>query len=240
MKPIWMKVFIRHTYASLEGRGVHDCVHHIQDRLRSEQDGMKYCLQMDIKQFFPSIDVNILKLQVRRKIKDVDLLWLIDTIIDSSDDGIPVGNYLSQYLGNVFLSDLDHHIKEKLKIKNYFRYCDDLVLFSSSKNELHKCRINIEDELNNLNMTLKDDWRVFPINKGLDFLGYRFYNTHTLMRRRNRDSFHDALKRFKKFGDLFTHSHVRAVIMSYWGWTQHCNGWNMFDLYVNSEYLNDK
>src|SRR6185436_15260850 len=95
----------------------------------------KYCLKLDIKKFYPSVDHDILKQLLRRKFKDPDLLWLLDEIIDSAD-GLPIGNYLSQYFANFYLTYFDHWLKEEERIGPYFRYADDLVFLSPDKESL--------------------------------------------------------------------------------------------------------
>jgi hypothetical protein len=87
---------------------------------------------MDIKKFYPSITHSILKDIIRKKIKDKKLLFLLDEIIDSTD-GVPIGNYLSQFFANLYLAYFDHWVKEELKAKYYYRYADDLVILSDSK-----------------------------------------------------------------------------------------------------------
>ena len=92
---------------------------------------------MDIKKFYPSINHDILKQIIRYKIKDEELLQLLDEIIDSAE-GVPIGNYLSQFFANLYLAYFDHWIKEILKVIYYFRYCDDITILGSSKEELHE------------------------------------------------------------------------------------------------------
>lgn len=100
--------------------------------MRTDPDGTRYCLKLDIRKFYPSIDHATLKKVVRQKIKDPDLLWLLDGIIDSAD-GVPIGNYISQYFANLYLSELDHRLKEFIGVKYYYRYADDIVVLSDSK-----------------------------------------------------------------------------------------------------------
>ena len=157
LEPIWTKSLIADTYSSLKGRGIHKGVKRVKKVLR-DREGTRYCLKMDIHKFYPSIDHNILKQVIRKKIKDKDLLWLLDEIIDSAE-GIPIGNYLSQYFGNLYLSELDHWLKEQKRCKYLFRYCDDMVILYSNKRRLGELRKEISNYLNvNLNLVLKDNW----------------------------------------------------------------------------------
>lgn len=92
--------------------------------------------------------------------------------------GVPIGNYLSQFFGNLYLSGFDHWMKEEQKCKYYFRYCDDIVVLHADKKHLAKLRIKVEKYLKTeLDLILKGNWQVFPVSiRGIDFLGYRFFS----------------------------------------------------------------
>ncbi len=220
VEPIWTAQLIRDTWASIKGRGIHKGVRRIKQSLL-DRENTQYCLKMDVRKFYPSVDNEIMKQIIRNKIKDENLLWLIDEIIDSAE-GLPIGNYLSQFMSNIYLSGLDHWIKETLGAKYYFRYCDDMVLLGSSKSELHKQRVLIGDYLkDNLNLQLKYDWQVFPVDvRGIDFLGYRFFHDYTLVRK-------SIVKRFKrKYKQNSTKS-----IPAYWGWFKWADSYNLVKKY---------
>ena len=131
-------------------------------------------MKLDIKKYYPSIDKEILKNKFKKMFKDKELLWLLNTIIDS-EENVPIGFYTSQWFANFFLTDLDHYIKENLKIKYYIRYADDMVLFSNNKKNLHKARILIEEYLKKENLKLKENYSLFKVdNRFIDFIGYKF------------------------------------------------------------------
>lgn len=191
---IWLRGFIRDTYASLPGRGVHDGVRRIRKALKDVK-ATQCCLKLDVRKFYQSVDHEALKVCLRRKIKDAEVLSLIDLIIDSAP-GVPIGNYSSQYFANVFLSDFDHWIKEQLGVRYYFRYCDDLVLLGSDKEVLHHLRVKISERLTEMHLDLKRNWQVFPVDaRGIDFLGYRFFHGYTLVRKSIVQKFKKKLKR---------------------------------------------
>ena len=155
LEPIWRKTLINNTYSSIKGRGIHRAVIKLKHILKEDRVNTKYCLKFDIQKFYPSIDNVILKKIIRRKIKCNKTLNLLDEIINSTD-GIPIGNYLSQYFGNLYLSYFDHYCKEVLKCKYYFRYCDDIVILDSNKEFLHDCFSKINYYLNNeLKLSIK-------------------------------------------------------------------------------------
>ena len=180
--PFWERSLIRNTFAALPGRGIHDAVKRVTAATLGSE-GL-YVLKMDVKQFYPSVDHEVLKQIIRRQIKDAALLRMLDEIIDSGP-GLPIGNYLSQYFGNLVLSPVDHYVTARLGFRYYYRYCDDIVVLHHSKQELHQlCRL-IQNELASLRLEVKHSWQVFPLaQRGLDFVGYRFWPTHVLVRKK--------------------------------------------------------
>lgn len=181
IEDIWINSLISQTYSSIKGRGIHSCAHKLQNDLYKYKP--IYCFKMDIKKFYPSINHNILKVIIRKKIKDRELLDLLDQIIDSAK-GVPIGNYLSQYFGNLYLNGFDHWIKEIKHIKFYYRYCDDVVILHNDKKFLHDLFKEINTYLNmKLKLRIKENYQIFPINKrGIDFVGYRFFGDYILLR----------------------------------------------------------
>lgn len=215
LAPIWDRSFIRDTYAAIPGKGVHDGVRRMKKAL-ADVEGTRYCLKLDVRKYYESVDTGILSTIVRQKIKDPDVLWLLDEIIGSSE-GIPIGNYLSQYFGNLYLSGIDHFAKEVLRCRYYFRYCDDVVVLASSKENLHRIKTSLEAELHTLKLRVKDNWQVFPVDcRGVDFLGYRFFHGYTLVRKRIVQRFKSKVRR----GD-------KACLAAYNGWFKHANTHNL-------------
>ncbi len=214
IEPILIKTFTSNTFSCIKGRGIHGAANAVKHALK-DIDNTKYCLKLDIKKFYPSIDHDVLKNILRRKIKDKDLLWLLDDIVDSAE-GLPIGNYTSQYFSNLYLTYLDHWIKENQRVKYYFRYADDIVILSPDKKILHKLLNEIKNYLStNLKLTVKNNYQIFPVkSRGIDFLGYVFYHTHTLLRK-------SIKKKFSKTMKLKSNKHSLA---SYSGWIKHCSG----------------
>jgi len=237
LEPIWVSTLITDTYSSLKGRGIHNGVRRIKNALTDKENTI-YCLKMDIRKFYPSIDHTILKSIIRQKIKDPDVLWLLDEIINSTD-GVPIGNYLSQYFGNIYLSVLDHWIKENQNCKYYFRYCDDIVILYSDKNHLSQLRKDISNYIESvLNMKLKDNWQVFPVDKrGIDFLGYRFYHDHIILRKSIITRFKQKIKDIKENHQSLTSTNIINSIMSYNGWMKHADCYNLQNKYIDKDMI---
>ena len=172
LEPVFTKIFIANTYSCIKGRGIHGAATAVKKALK-DVDNTTYCLKLDIKQFYPSINHDVLKTIIRRKIKDKDLLWLLDDIIDSTN-GVPIGNYTSQYFANLYLTYFDHWLKEVKKVKYYFRYADDMVILHGSKEYLHQLLAEIREYIENqLQLTIKDNYQISPVeSRGIDFVGY--------------------------------------------------------------------
>ena len=94
LEPIWVNLFIANTFACIKERGIHKVVKVLKHDLKYNYEETTYCLKLDIRKFYPSINHDILKQIIRKKIADSQLLKLLDSIIDSAD-GVPIGNYLS-------------------------------------------------------------------------------------------------------------------------------------------------
>lgn len=229
VQPVIMRGMYEYTCGSVPGRGTSLGQNTLRKWLDNDYKGTKYCLKMDIRKFYPSVDNETLKVMFRRKIKDQDCLWLIDTIIDSAE-GLPIGNYTSQWFANFYLEGLDHYIKEQLGVKYYIRYVDDLVPLGPNKKKLHKARIAIGDYLAGIHLSIKDNWQVFRVNdRAIDFLGFRFFRDKTILRKKT------ALRmrrRFKKISKKPAMSFRDAcAVISYWGWIKRSNSYNFYHKY---------
>jgi retron-type reverse transcriptase len=232
LEPHFVNTFIRDSYSCIKGRGIHDGAKRVRKAL-ADADGTKYCLKLDIRKFFPSIDNQILKNLLRRKFKDSSLLFLLDEIIDSAE-GVPIGNYLSQYFANFYLSYFDHWIKEKKQVKYYFRYCDDMVILSSDKQYLHYLRKEIQDYLlGNLKLSVKKNWQVFPVeSRGIDFLGYVFFHSHTRLRKSIKKNFARKIKHAVGLRRV-------EILGSYKGWCMHANCVNLYKKLTDMNLFSD-
>ena len=221
MEPWFRQHFIVDTYSSIKGRGIHRGLYRVKRALRNNPN-LKYCLKLDIKKFYPSIDKEILKCMLANDIKDKRLLSLLFGIIDSCESGVPIGNYTSQYFANYYLTHLDIYVKQKLGCKYYFRYCDDIIVLASSKEELHRVFEVIKLKAMSLNLNIKSNYQIFPIeSRGVDFLGYITRRGYIKIRKKTKQSF---IK--------FCKEHKDKSISSYFGMLKHCNGRNLWKSWV--------
>ncbi len=229
LEPIWTPTFTADTYACIRGRGIHSLLRKIRKDLRNDPEGTRYCFKMDVRKFYPSIDHDLLKKVVRRKIKDPDLLWILDDIIDSAD-GVPIGNYISQYFANLYLSELDHLLKEFVGVRYYYRYADDIVILSGSKEHLSGVMVFVNDYLNTERLLdMKRNYQIFPVDsRGIDFVGYVIYRTHALARKRNKQALCREVFKLRRKG--LPDEEIRLLMASRLGFMVHCDSKHLINI----------
>ena len=214
IEPIFEPTFIHDSYANRIDKGTHRAL----DRAQQFAQQNRYVLPCDVKQFFPSIDHEILRGILARKVADPGLLWLIDRILESGvgvlsqeyemvyfpgDDlfaasrgrGMPIGNLCSQHWANTYLNELDQFVKRQLYVRCYLRYVDDMLLFSDDNGQLWEWRAAIIEKLAGLRLTLHQN-RARPrsVSEGIPFLGFVVYPTHRRLKRRKGIAFQRKLR----------------------------------------------
>jgi len=189
IKPYLTRGMYAYSCASVEGRGSYYGYKYVK-RILQDTKNTKYCLVMDIKRFYPSIDQDVLMDKFRKIIKDRRTIELIDKIVRSVPSGVPIGNYTSQWFANFFLQDYDHFVKERLHARYYVRYMDDMLLFCSSKDHLHFCVRRSKNFLKIQKLKIKPNYQVFlvankiALGRAPDFLGYKFFRNFIALRGR--------------------------------------------------------
>lgn len=225
IEPIFESGFIYHTYGCIRGRGQHKG----SMKCLEFSSNYEYCLKMDIRKFYPSINRDILMQLIRRKIKDKRLLKVIETIIYSHDTGLPIGNLPSQLCGNIYMSKFDHWVKHELRFKNYIRYVDDFIFVSNSKEELKEVAEKVEKFLaEELKLTLSKK-QLFKTKQGIDFLGYRHFKGYRLLRKRTATKLKRVVNHIDKAYEK-GHKNIEqcmSTINSYVGWISKCNAHNL-------------
>jgi len=216
IEPIFDRRFIFDLYSNRKGKGTHRAVLRYQNFARKN----KYVLKCDIRKFFPSIDHEILKEEIRRKIADTDALRLIDTIIDHSNEqetvieyypgddlftphqrkrGLPMGNLTSQFFANIYLNRFDHFIKESLRCGSYLRYVDDWCCFDDSKDYLWEIMAEAVRFMESFRLRIHDEKPVvFPVTEGLAFLGHRVFPGYRLLKKDNIHRFRRKMKGWQR------------------------------------------
>lgn len=232
--------------------------------LLTDEENTRYCYKIDLHHYYQSINHEVLKQKFRKVFKDPELLWLLDEIADSintateedlielslsgeievdPNTGIPIGNYMSQYSGNFYLSSFDHWVKEELHVKHYYRYMDDVVIFASSKEELHEIHRKVTAYTRDyLHLNIKGNYQIFPTKvRGVDFVGYRFFGEYTLLRKSTAINFKRKMRACrKKMEDNIPPTYSEwCSFNSYKGWLGNCDSYRLFKKYMEPliEYM---
>ncbi len=228
LEPILLKRFYEYSCGNIIKKGTSYGQKMIRYWMDNDKKNTKYCLKMDIKKYYPSVNKELLKLKFEKVLKDSNTLELINKIIDSICDGLPLGNYTSASFANFYLNDLDIFLKEKNNIKYYVRYVDDLILFSGNKKKLYKFIGEVKRFLKEEKLELKGNYQIFNLeNRDLDFLGLRFFRDKTILRKRNmyrisRRALKISKKKYVDFKDA-------CAMVSYYGWIKRSNSYNFYN-----------
>ncbi len=257
LEPIWTKTFTYNTYSCIKRRGIEACAKQVDKIIKQYKDTPLYCLKIDICKYYPSINHDVMKRIIRLKIKDKDLLDLLDEIIDSAE-GLPIGNYLSQYLANLYLCYFMHYINERMPndIKSILNldytpkiycteYADDIVFYSDSKDILHQVfvlsKIYLERELK---LNIKGNYQIFPIaynrydrhGRVLDYVGYKFYKNQKLIRKRIKQNFCRLVYKINKYLLTLSLAEYKQLIAPYLGWAKHSDSKHLLTKIINKKY----
>jgi retron-type reverse transcriptase len=244
---IFEKSFIYDSYANRKEKGTHRAI----DRFQTYMQKHRYVLKCDIRKYFPSIDHEILYGLLQRKIADNDVLWLIRTIIESSNPqepvcdyfegdglfepldrrkGLPIGNLTSQFFGNVYLNGFDHYIKDTIGCKAYLRYVDDFAVFSNDKKELWAVKSSMDEYLQGLRLKLHvKKTRIFPVNSGCEFLGFYVYPHFRKVKKANVRLFEGRLRALQA-GFRKGRKTLEDIRCSIQGWIAHAEHANSYGL----------
>lgn len=267
LKPIFMKGMYKHSYGSIPKRGGHKGKKVIEKWIGNDPKNVKYCLKADITKYYESIKRENLKKKLKKIIHDEKFLNILYKVIDvklkrnySIDedefnrllDGLLLGFYPSQWFGNWYLQDFDHFVKEKLGIKYYIRYMDDIVCFCSNKRKLHKALDEMKEYLSNLDLEFNGKTQIFRYSyqkknphykdgddskykyidcgRDLDFMGFRFFRYRTILRKSimlkmTRKARKISWKQKPTIYDM-------RQMMAYLGWLNATDTYNVYENYI--------
>jgi len=207
IEPIFDKGFIYDSCANRIGRGSLFALNRFEEfkrKVNKNNTHGGYVLKADVKHYFDEINHNVLLGIIKNKIVDEELIGLIKLILNNykfvtSGKGMPLGNLTSQFLANVYLNELDYFIKHELKIKYYIRYVDDFVIFHSSRTQLEIWKKEIDNFLREkLKIELHPQkTKIISLSRGVDFVGFRNFYHHRLLRKRNIRNIKRKIQYFK-------------------------------------------
>lgn len=188
---------IKTSAASIKGRGMHKLSKKIRRDIENDRDGTRYYYQSDIHKFYESIcQIKMIRC-IERYIKDKELLPILRSFITIMEHGLSIGLRSSQCYGNLYLSAVDHYMKEVIGVKYYYRYCDDIVMLAGTKKELWRYRNALWEQIGKLNLEIKPSEAVRPISEGIDFLGFVYDGEKARIRKHTKQKAARALKRVK-------------------------------------------
>jgi retron-type reverse transcriptase len=225
--------FIFDSYASRKEKGTHRGINKLNifiNKVTQNKRKRGYVLKCDIRKFFDSVNHNVLKKIIKKRITDERLLILIEKIINSLENlpgrALPLGNVTSQLFSNIYLNELDQFVKHKLKAKYYARYCDDFVIVSDSPNFLNGCLVKVRDFCRDeLLVDLHPNKvEIRKIHLGIDFLGYVSLPHYKVLRTRTKNRMMKKLTKLKNEYDLgkVEKDKIEQVLQSYFGMLKHC------------------
>lgn len=202
LEDMFVSTFTTDTYSCIKNRGIHALVNNLKYSLQNKEQ-TKYALQIDLRKFYPNVKHDILKNQLQRKIKDPKMLWFLYNVIDSAP-GVPIGNYLSSYFSNFYLTPFDHWIKEDQQAGPYFRYSDDILTLADNKPQLHKLLYEIRSYLGDtLKLEVKGNYQIYPVaSRGIDIVGYVLNHDYIRLRKRIKQNWARAVAKNKPLASL--------------------------------------
>lgn len=221
--PIFEKTLLPQTFACRKNMGTHAGVKFIQSRLRKTD--AKYFLKTDYSKFFPSIDRSILHDRIQRKISCSSTLKILEEIIPPHGKGIPIGSLTSQLFANVYGCIADRFIHFELGERNWDRYMDDIVIIGDDKERLFDNFLRLNDfSMANMKLNI-GKWQVSKTSSGINFLGYRIWKSHKLLRK---DSVTRAKRKISRYIEAKDDVSLSKFIASWSGHAKWADTNNLF------------
>lgn len=242
MQPVMLRGMYHWSCASLPGRGGKRVQEYTERILREDPYNTQFAEELDVKKFYPSIQIDIMMREVARKIKDSKFLRLMRAILESASEdgktGIAIGFYICQWLANHILESVDLFIKKLKGIKYYTRYMDNMNLYSYSKELLHLARILIMAFLKaRLCLRIKETWQVFRTSaRKVAAVGYRFARGLTILRKRNLLRIMRQCRRLQKKIDQRRKVSLALArgLLSRLGQLKHCCSQTVYDNHISN------
>ncbi len=254
IQPIYEKRFIYDSFAGRKNKGTHKAIKRFEYFLRkASSNGRKvkkpfnnnsirgFVLKADIKHYFAIMNHEILINILRKNIKDEDFIDLIKIVLDNFDtkikgQGVPLGNYTSQFFANIYLNKLDYFVKHRLGAKYYIRYVDDFIILHKDKRVLEEYLIKINKYLKNLRLELHPEKsEIYPLRNGITFLGYRIFYTYKLLRKRNINHFLNKFKEKLQFyhQGLISKEQLESFVQGWFGYSKFANTYKLRQKILN-------
>ena len=223
IEPLFERTFLPNSYTCRLNKGTHVAAIEAQATMRR---GFTHWLKLDFAKFFASIKRSILYTEIRRKVSCRGAMALIEAFLPPQGDGLPIGNLTSQLFANVYGHILDHYLTHTLHIKAWIRYMDDTVIFARSREELTLIQHGLKWFCSARMGMAFSKWSIGPATQGLDWLGYRVWPTHKLLRRRSVIAAKRKIASYRLVGDGIS---LNRFIASWRGHAQWANSFNLIN-----------
>lgn len=243
LEPIITATSYRYSCGSFPKRGAHYGKKYIL-KILGRGKGIRNFGKIDIRHFYDNIRINILMKELAIRIKDNWFLYIIRLCLKGFKKGIPLGFYISQWLANYILEPLDKFVTEKLGLKDFVRYMDDMIFFDNAKKKLQAVIVNIRIFIGRrYRLRLKGNYQVCrfyyegkrkKIGRPLDFMGFQFYRNKVILRKSimiAATRMAKKLARAKAAGRGYYETHVKAML-SYVGWFDCTNAYDCYTKYI--------
>ena len=188
---------IKTSAASIPGRGMHRLFAKMRRDIENDREGTAFFYKCDIRKFFESIDQDLMWGMVQDRIKDPVLLPILHNFVTMMEVGLSIGLRSSQCYGNIFLSGIDHYFKDYLRVKYYYRYCDDIVILCATKRKLWLLRDILHEQVAMLSLEVKPNECVSSLSEGIDFLGFVYDGRKARLRKRTKQKASRKLSKVK-------------------------------------------
>lgn len=229
LSPIFMNRFHHDSYGSVPRGGLHRG----KKAYLKYRHSYKYGFKFDIRHFYANVRLDVLINCLRKFIKDEWMIHLIKICFTHHQKGLPLGFYLSQWMANVVLTDLDN-LLDNCGIK-HIRYVDDVMMFSNSKSQLKKTFALVKQHLGKLRLKVKKNYSLIQIQKEpVSFLGFVFMKNITRLRKPIVQHIFRTIKAIKKANKQHRKVWIKVErrLMSYMGWIKNSNAYTLFKTYM--------
>jgi len=256
MQPILMRGMHPCSCASIPGRGGKRALNKAVKCIQGDPKGSKYCAELDVKSFYPTIPMRGVVSALERKIKDREFVCMVMVTITCFPGGMPevkrrqmmavqitndmvglmIGFYINQWIANFYLESVDHVAMSEKGVKYEIRYMDNFTLFGPNKKKLHEAVRNINFAMKRKGLTLKHTWQVYPVkSRMVSIVGYRIDKDHVILRKRNFLRFCQQCRRVmkRKRANLPISYRQASGLMSRIGQLRHCNSYTIREKYVD-------
>lgn len=224
--PIFDRALLPRAFACRPGKGTHAGVVQLQSELRRLAKGGApvYFLKTDFRSYFASIDRPVLWRLIEAKISCAATLRLIEAMVPREGKGLPIGSLTSQIFANLYAgATLDRFLSQDLREPYWYRYMDDVVVLGTDSAHLRDLKDRIERfARERLGLTFSK-WRVASAARGINFLGYRIFAGHKLLRKQSVTRARRKIRTYRAAGDEARLNKFLAAWLGHARWADSAN-----------------